>query len=120
MDIKLDLDQIKELVSESIYASLDEQKKETLIKGALIHLLTPTGNSVYSPKTSPLEDAFNRAIFICAREISTDLLSKNEETKQKITGLLMEALTKITETNREKTIDRLANAITDGLAYRDQ
>lgn len=120
-DVKLELDNdmMKNLVSEAIMTALTTQQREALIQGAIKHLLTPSVER-YGARSSPIEDAFQHAVRGVAEKIATEMLTNNEEVKTKIAGLLNEALTRLADTNREKTIERLADAITQGLAYRER
>lgn len=63
MDIKIDTAQMQELIGQAVFASLDQAKRDILIKGAIEHLVTKDQSGRYSyDRTSPIEEAFRRAV----------------------------------------------------------
>lgn len=118
MNIQLDPETLKSIVAEAIMASLDDKKREALISGAISHLLTPNTER-YGSQKSPLDDAFRYAVQQVAQKIATEMIANDEVVKTKIRTLLNEAMLRVMETNREATINKLANAITEGMAYRN-
>lgn len=89
------------------------------IAGALKHLLTPAeGGFSYGRRVSPIEDAFNGAVLMVARQVAADVLAKDDTVTARMREILAEALDRIMVTNREKTVDQLADALAAGMAYR--
>lgn len=122
MDIKLEDEMLKSIVSEAILKSFDDQKRDALVQGAIKHLLTPPQKDRYSygePK-SPLQEAFEYGIRNVSIRICGEILENDENVKEKIRGLLNDAMVRLTETNREKTVEKLADAIAAGMAYRER
>lgn len=116
MNISLDSEQLKSLVSEAIFKSLDEEKRNALVQGAIAHLLTPASTG-YGRAKSPIEDAFMYGVQAVATRIATEILENDEKVKEKIRDLLNESLVRVMETNREETIRKLADNITRGMAF---
>lgn len=120
MEIKLDSQQLQELMAQAVFASLDEVKRDVLIKGAIQHLITkPHGNGYYD-RTSPIEDAFRAAVRQVAEKIANDMLNNDADLTAKIRALVNEALVRLMDTNREKTVEKIADAIAAGMAYRER
>jgi hypothetical protein len=122
MDLKIDIgaDQMKDLVSEALLRTLDDEKRDALVKAAIAHLVAPNKTpGYYGRQASPLEDAFNQAVSWLARDIARKQLEEDAGLHAKIVGLLNEAMERLLTTNREKTVERLADAIAAGMAYRD-
>jgi hypothetical protein len=117
MKIDLDAEMMRSIVAESLMASLDEQKRTALIQGAIQHLITPQGNA-YGGGKSPLVEAFNMAAGHVARSIIADELIKDETFVAKIRGMIVEATERITTTNRDAVIQKMADAIESGLTDR--
>lgn len=118
MDIKLDSVQLQELMAQAVLASLDEVKRDVLIKGAIQHLITKDTNRY--DRLSPIEGAFQSAVRGVAEKIATDMLANDADLSAKIRGLVNEALVRLMETNREKTVEKIASAIATGMAYRER
>ena len=118
MDIKIDTPQMQELIAQAVFASLDEVKRDVLIKGAIQHLITKDHSRSYGASTSPIEDAFRHAVRDVASKIASEMLTNDSDITTKIRALLNEALVLLMENNRESTVANLANAIAAGMAYR--
>ena len=117
MQVKLDAVDFQEVFTAAILQSLDEGKKEELIKGALTFLLNKSSDS-YSKK-SPLQDAFETALRAETITFAREYISKDETLKESIQGLIQESVLKITTDAREKTVDKIAEKIIEGL-YSDK
>lgn len=117
MEIKLDNLNFQEVFTAAIMQTLDADKKEQLIKGALQFLLSKT-NDRYNNKT-PLQDAFEIALRAETINVARDYLKDNEEVKAALEGLIVDAVKKITTDAREQTVDKLADKIIEGL-YSDK
>lgn len=116
MEIKMDPEMLKDVVSAAILKSLDDTKRDALIESAIKYLLTPQGGGVYSKSESPLQRAFNTAVHQVAIQIAKDTFEKDESVKTKIQALLTEAFSKVMGENREKTVSTIADAIVKGLS----
>lgn len=112
MDIKLDGVDFEKVFQAAIIQSLDAEKQAILIKGALEFLFKKS--SSYG-STSPLEQAFNGAMRQCAQEYVKEVLENELEVKQKIQTLIKEAVEKMYTDGRMITVDKICNAIIDGI-----
>jgi len=88
---------MKARVIEAMYKSLDDQKREHLIKNAIAALLEekPSGHGVYGARTSPLRDAFNDAIQQVAREVVFEQVRAPGPIRERIEKLCGDALGKL-------------------------
>lgn len=121
MDIKLDTPQLRELLAQAVLASLDEVKRDMLIKGAIEFLVTKDTSGGYGyNRKSPIEDAFNYAVRDVAQKTANDMLTNDSGLQEKLRELVNEALVRLMETNREKTVEKIADAIAAGMAYRER
>lgn len=117
MEIKLDNLNFQEVFTTAIMQTLDTEKKEQLIKGAIQYLVGVPKDS-YSKK-SPLQDAFEMALHRETLAVAQAFLRDNEEVTKAIEGLIADAVKKITVDAREKTVDKIADKIIEGL-YSDK
>lgn len=109
MNIQINPDDVKALVSEAILKTLDDEKRATLIKDAIAHLLTPpTGGGYGYDKTTPLQSAFRVAVEHTARRLCLEMLEQDEGLKGQIRALLTEAMEKAMTTQREKVVNDMA------------
>jgi len=104
---------MKALVVEAMFKSLDEGKREALIKGAIAALITPTnkGHGYYGPNKSPLEDAFNDAIQQVARELVFETVRAEGPIRDRLKALCAAALEKLVLTDEGQLATELATAI---------
>jgi len=118
MKIDLTDDSLKSLISEAILQSLDGEKRDTLIKGALAYLLAPGENGGAFGATrriSPLERAFQESIVSVARRVCEEHLSQLSAVRAEIEKLVAEGMHKVIAENREQTVDKIAEAIRKGI-----
>lgn len=115
MKLELEDPQLKSLISEAIYASLTQEKKDALIAAAISNLMAPVTDFGHGQKVTILQREFNDAIRGIAREIITKEIEGNSEIKQKINGMIAAAVTLMTETNRESIVTKVSEAIYRGL-----
>ncbi len=119
MQITLDQELVKSVVSEAILKSLDDQKREAMIQGAIKHLITPSSDRYgYGQKLTPVEEAFREAVRTVCAKLAQDLIENNEDVKTRIRDLLTESMERVLTSNREVTIARVSNALIDGMAYK--
>ena len=121
MEITLDNDMLKSVVSEAILKSIDDQKRDALVQAAIRHLLTSAQPTSYNRNpSSPIQDAFEHGMRNVAVGVCRDILEKDESVREKLRGLVADAVTRLMDTNREKTVEKLADAIAAGMAYRER
>ena len=113
MEIKLDDVKFHEVFTAAIMQTLDENKRNELIKGAIQALMSKKNDS-YSSKTM-LQDAFEWALRDVAQQQIKDFLSTDKTVTDAITNLIKDAVTKITTDSRDKTVSKIAEQIISGL-----
>jgi hypothetical protein len=119
MKIELNLDEagIKESISEAVLHALDANQREGLIQAAIAYLLSP--DDLYGRKQeSPLQRAFQQALINVAREVVRQGLEADPEIRVRFEALFQEAMHRFFETNREKTLERIVNALTESFGDR--
>lgn len=97
------------LVTEAMFRALDEKKREELIKSALAALVKPSTGGYGHRSTTPIEDAFERAI----REVAYDVvreLCKTKEALRAIEAVATEAFKKML-TDKDRLATSMADAI---------
>lgn len=119
MEIKLDTVDFKEVFNAAIIKTLDEEKKNALIQGALNHLTTRPDNNGYRKGKTPIEDAFEMALNQVAREKIEEFLKTDESINKTIEKLISDAVSKINGDRRENTVSKIADKIIEGL-YSDK
>lgn len=85
---------VQEAVSEAILRTLDETSRNTLIKDAIKHLMTPDPNG-YPKGMSPLQQIFHRAVDRIATKTIEESLDQDTELVGKLKELHREAVNKI-------------------------
>lgn len=118
-EIKLEIspENLKTAVAESLLLSMSGDQKESLIKQAIIYLLTP-GKGYGSDKATPIEDAFKNAISGVAHQIAREMLADAPEVKEKISAVLADSFTYALETQREATVEKIGNSIVEAMECR--
>lgn len=118
MDIKLELPegQMQEYVSEALLRSLDEEKRDVLIKSAIQHLLSPGKGDLTGRGTSMLQDAFNMAVRAAAIEIVREEMKADSALRIRIADLYKAAIQRFMEADEsEKLIERLVSGLEDAI-----
>jgi hypothetical protein len=116
LSIKLQDDQVRMVVAGAIMTLFTEQQRETLMKGAIAHLMTPKRTGNYGPEVTPLSRIFNESVESAARKWFYDRLTGEEDTKEKT--MLQEALTEVimkvlSDDNRTMFIDAMAEGMAE-------
>lgn len=120
LKITLEEEQVKEVVSAAVLKLFSEEKRDTLMKAAVAHLLTPTKGNNYNygqGAASPLEDAFLGAVNTATRQwFHERLTSPDEDTPEK--KMLHDALSEVvvrmfTGDNRDTVIDTLTEGVVE-------
>jgi hypothetical protein len=119
MRVDLPEELIKKVAAEAILTAINQEQRDTLIRNAVAYLLTPDDKG-YGRRESPITSAFNDGIRAVASRLAVEMFEKDETVKNRINELLTEALEKMMGENRAKTVDRIASALTEGMAYRDR
>ncbi len=108
MNVQVSLDEsVKDVVAEAVLRSLDDAKREVLVKGAIQHLLTSPGDR---QGLSPIVSAFRLPVERLARELMEAEVNK-PEVRAKFQKVIEEAVARGLEQNREKTIEKIGEAV---------
>lgn len=119
MKIELDQETLKSVVSEAIFTSLTEQQRAAMIQAALSYLMTPAeDHRGYGAKTSPIQSAFNSALTGVANRIASEMLTADTTVQTHIKGLIEESVARMVSENRENTVNKIADAIAEGLTKK--
>jgi hypothetical protein len=119
LQVDLPIEMLKQIASEAILNAISPEQRDTLVRNAVAYLVTPPENRSYGPSYSPITQAFHDGIRSVAIRIAMEMFEKDETVRLKIRELLNEALEKVMVANREKTVQRIGEAIVDGMAYRE-
>jgi hypothetical protein len=117
MDIKIDEAQMQSIVADAIFKTLNEDSRNTLIQQAIAYLIKVPEKTRYNdpePK-SPLQQAFHNALFTAANVLIRQQMDSDPAIKEKILGLLTEAMAHAFETSREATVHRVSSALVSAL-----
>ena len=124
MEIKIgDSESLKAIMSEAILRALDDATRERLIREAIAYLIAPQepyGGGFGKKRPSPLEEAYKGAVESYARRTAHEMLESDETVKAQVKGVLHEAMERAFVTHREATVQRVADALAEGLWKRDE
>lgn len=124
MEIKLDAEAAASIASAAIFDSLSEEARDSVIKQAIEHLLTPVKNDRFSvgPGQTPLQTAFNQALSTAAYKAVADKVANDPQVTAKIDELLGPLLNKALEAEAENydnsLSDKLGSALGQWLAEK--
>ena len=111
VEINIDDDKMKGIVAEAVLQTLDAESRASLIKAAILHLLTPLAQGAYG-RASPLQEAFNRAVSSVAHDMARELVEKDDALMAQITKLYAEASERLfQEEGREKMVLELQTSM---------
>ena len=110
MHVELPKEQFGELIGAAVMQSITQESRDTLIKAAIQNLLAKPDPSGYGEKLSPLQKAFNSAVYTCAVEIVRQKIEA--ELSDKIKDVVSEALEKAFTSERK---DQLVNNMTEAI-----
>jgi hypothetical protein len=107
MQLNVTDEQLKAVVSEAIYKTLDESTRERLIKEAIAYLMRPEKNIYSSKVESPLERIFKDAMNSVAAAIAHKEITENELIQSEIKTLISEAyMSKLKDQEGRNSISR--------------
>lgn len=119
MNLNLNDEQLKTVISAAILQTLSEERRGELLTEALKHLLTPERKGYGQPEISPLQSAFNYQLTCVARDIAGEML-REPEVQARLRSLIVEAVEAAFSTNRQRVIERVSDAVADVLAGKDR
>lgn len=123
MEIKLDAEAAASIASAAIFDSLSEEARDSVIKQAIEHLLTPEKDRMRTNHgQTPLQTAFNQALNTAAYKAVAEKVSNDPQVTAKIDELLGPLLLKAIEAEAEhydnSLSDKLGSALGQWLAEK--
>jgi hypothetical protein len=111
-------DVMQQMVAKAIFETMTPEQREALVSGAITHLLTkpPKDQRIGGPAPrSPLQEAFEMAVYKLAREMSIDMIANDEGVRTKVKGLFTDVMDKVfdNEDVREKIATKMAEGMSD-------
>jgi hypothetical protein len=114
--LNLSDDALREVVYKAILDTISADQRDTLLKAALAHLMSPGERDGFGGhRPSPLQTAFNDAVSRYAREAAYERLQNDAEWKAQIDALLGDVLKAFAGERRGKAVEALADAMTKAL-----
>ncbi len=117
MDIKLNPEDFREHISAAILSQVTDEKRNTLIQGAISYLITPA-MSGYRTGTTPLQDAFNQALNMVARGTLEEMLKNDERVKGMVTKLINDAFTRALTDDYDNMVDEVSKSIASAMKFK--
>lgn len=110
--LRLGEEKLQELASAAVVAAMGPEEREALIASAIKQLFQKKEGRGYGHlATSPLHEAFTRAMTRHAETIAEESITSDEELTEKIRGVVREAIEKVLVKDREETVKVVAMAI---------
>lgn len=109
---------MKAAVVKVIYDSIDEESRKKMLEDAIQSLLTVKKKDLYGRDNgeSPLSEMFANGVFTVAQQVIREKMQNDPELRRKIETLYAEAFNRIFEAEREATITRMAQNISNALS----
>jgi len=118
MELKFNDEQLQKLIGTALVQAMDQQGKDALIGTALTHLVTkkPESSHFNARHISPIEQAFEAAVFQQARKFAEEVVSTSDFA-EKMSALVNEAAQKIfAEENRVIVVEKIVAGIRDAMS----
>lgn len=110
MKVDIPEEQWGAMVGAAVMSAITDENRDTLVKEAITHLLTPEKNHTYGRNRSPLQQAFDCAVANEARKCVADQL--DSELGGKVSQIVQEAIAKaFADERRLKLIDNISDSI---------
>jgi len=109
MNVQLKAEDLHHILSEAILLQLTQEKRDEFMKAALASLLARTDNQY--DRRSVIEKAFHEAAGDVARKEAGKMMEADPKFQAKLKELIVEAVERVFGANREKTIEKIADAI---------
>lgn len=122
MEIKFNEEQMRDLVSKTIYESMTAEGKDELLQKAIASLLIVEQKNGYygTKKVNVLESLLKDSAERVARGILEERLKDNEDFRLQLESLFADAVKKMFgDETREKLVDRIVESVVRGLSPRD-
>lgn len=95
-ELKFDLgadENIKSIISDAILKSLDQGKRDLLIKESIQYLITPKESNSYGKKSeTPMQEMFRQSCRYFAEEIIQKEIEENAEIRKAISDVMTQGL----------------------------
>lgn len=115
MKLMIPDEQIHEYVAQAILHSLDAEAKNMILAEAIKQLNMQKGSG-YGPSSSPLQDAFNRAVVSVANTQVMELVKENSDFQRSIREVVQQGVERWLGLDKEKLVEKIAESITKALA----
>lgn len=112
MEIKMDADSLAAIASAAIFDSMAQDQRDSVIKQAIQHLLTPEENrGRYGPGTTPLQKAFDQSIETAAYRVVQEKIANDPQVTKYIEELLSPMVISAISAEAEFYDSSLADAV---------
>ncbi len=114
VEMNLDSEALKTVVAAAILEQLTPDKRDDLIKQAVVHLIDPPEQKrgFGRPDTkTPLQTAFDMAVAEIARDVVREFLAKDSETRDKIVDVIHNGIMEAFEERAVETSHSIAAAV---------
>lgn len=117
MDVKLNDDAMRQIISKAILDSLTPERREEIIATAVANLLSEKTNpNSYNSKTK-LQGAFDYAVQNIAQSVAIKELSEDGALRDKMQKLMLDAWEKMTTGDAYSAlVEKVANAMSKGIS----
>ena len=118
MDIKINDEQMREIVSGAVLQVMGTECRDTIMKAAIEHLITPVASSDRwgsNKGESPLQNAFNSAVNTYAYGEANEWLKNNEAARERIRTIYVAAWEKMVSDYKGDLIEKIAKSMADAL-----
>lgn len=109
MTFTIDSNQFREVATAAIFDSLTQEARESIIKQAIEHLMTPQ-TPRYGGKT-PLQESFDQAVYAAARDVVKEHIQDSDEVRNAIHDLLGPLLTAALDAEAKNYSSSLADKL---------
>lgn len=114
LNLQLDPVALREATVQAISGILTPEVRAQILQEAIRAVLKPSTNS-WEKGVSPLEKAFQDAVEKLAREEAKRYIEESPEVATKLKELLRETADKVLSVNRDKMVERMADAFVSSI-----
>lgn len=119
MTLDLSDEQLNTVVTAAVMQSISGESRDKLVQQAIAELLKRNNSGRFDNK-SPLENALANAVQSVARTLIEQKLTSDAEFIARIDGLIVDAVRKLTETDRPALVDKMAKSLSAWLTDKDR
>lgn len=111
MEVRLDDDAMKGIITKSIVDSLTPERREALICEAVKQLLRADSGNTYDSRSN-LQKAFDEAVYRVTSDVAREQLVSDDTLKPKVRQLLLDAWEKLAAGDAyEKLVEKVADGM---------